>query len=69
MDYIISRTVDNGLRRGLMGGNKVWLIIGAAAVGTRIIRWSVRRTDKAQVSRFHMEPGTSLQIIAHSGDH
>jgi hypothetical protein len=68
MDYIISRTVDNGLRRGLMGGNKIWLIIGAAAVGTRIVLWSARRSDKTTVSRFHMEPGTSLQIIAHSKD-
>ncbi len=68
MDYIISRTVDNGLRRGLVGGSKVWLIVGAAAVGTRILLWSTRRTDKAHISRFHMEPGTSLQIIAHSKD-
>jgi hypothetical protein len=68
MDYVISRAVDNGLRRGLMGGNKVWLIVGAAAVGTRIVLWSARRSDRAHVSRFHMEPGTSLQVIAHSSD-
>lgn len=68
MDYIISRTVDNGLRRGLGGGNKIWLILGAAAVGTRILLWTARRNDRARVSRFHMEPGTTLQVIAHSSD-
>ncbi|MCU1456053.1 MAG: hypothetical protein JWL73_145 [Actinomycetia bacterium] len=68
MDYIISRTLDNGLRRGLLGGNKVWVVVGAVALGTRILRWSGRRSGRAHVQRFHMEPGTSLQVIAHSPD-
>jgi hypothetical protein len=52
----------HGIREGVVGGNQVWLAIGAAAFGLRLIRLIGSR--RALVVTEHLNPGEAL-IIRH----
>jgi hypothetical protein len=53
----------NGLRRGLLGGSRPWLLIGVAAGGLRLLG-RITSNDEKVVFREELAPGTSL-VISH----
>lgn len=55
----------NGLRRGLLGGNRTWLAVGIVAGGFRWISRMVSR-DEEVVAREVLEPGQTL-VVDHTG--
>ena len=52
-----------GLVRGLLGGNRGWLALGAAATGFRLLGRMVRKEAKVVYSE-DLEPGQML-VITH----
>ncbi|HMC51187.1 MAG TPA: hypothetical protein VKI64_00385 [Acidimicrobiales bacterium] len=61
MDRLLSYLTRNAWRRGLIGGNRVWVVAGAAAVLVRL----VRRDGRARVVfREELQPGEAV-VISH----
>ena len=63
MQKLIQLALRNGLRRGLLGGSRPWLIIGGVAAGIRILR-KIAGSEPVVVFSEKLEPGDSL-VIAH----
>ena len=53
----------SGFRRGLVGGNRVWAVVGITAMTIRLIRRLLGEEDKVVYSE-KLRPGESL-LIAH----
>jgi hypothetical protein len=51
----------NGLRRGLVGGSRSWMVAGGLAYALRALRWVVRRDTEVVFSE-ELRPGESLII-------
>jgi hypothetical protein len=51
----------NGLRRGLVGGSRSWMVAGGLAYALRALRWVVRRDTEVVFSE-ELRPGESLVI-------
>ncbi|MGI9032201.1 MAG: hypothetical protein ACR2HY_00655 [Acidimicrobiales bacterium] len=56
-----------GLTRGLLGGNRLWLGLGAAAVGLRALARVAAKEEKVVFSE-ELAPGQSL-VITHLTSH
>ncbi len=52
-----------GLVRGLLGGHRGWMTLGAAAIGLRAVGWIARKEEKVVYSE-KLEPGETL-VITH----
>ncbi len=50
-----------GLRRGLLGGNRVWMAIGVVAWSARLLSWAWRRREEV-VFLEEMRVGDSFLI-------
>ncbi len=59
MEPLLSAAVRNGWRRGVLRGNQVWLVVGAAA-------WMMRRVRRGRephpVFVEELEPGQAVTI-------
>lgn len=55
--------VRNGLRRGLLGDSRPWLVLGAAAWGLRFVKKSWGK-ELETVDREELRPGETL-VISH----
>jgi len=56
-----------GLFRGLLGGSRLWLVLGAVAVGFRTIARMARREPDVVYSE-PLQPGQSL-VVTHLDSH
>ncbi len=63
MTSLLRILARNGLRKGLLGGSKPWLIVGAAAGGIRLLGRMAGR-EPAVVYCEKLEPGERL-VISH----
>jgi len=62
-DRAVRAALRIGLRRGLGDGSQAWLIVGAAAVGVRLLQRMVGPGRQKVVSE-RLSPGQSL-VITH----
>lgn len=53
-----------GIDRGLLGGSRPWLVIGALAWGLRLARWALRRQERVLLLE-ELAPGERL-VITHA---
>jgi len=61
MEWILSYLTRNAWRRGVLGGNRLWVVAGAAALLARM----VRRDGKAKVVyQEELHPGETI-VISH----
>ncbi len=60
---MVQRLLRIGIRKGLIGGSKAWLVAGAAAGGIRLLGRMARR-DPRVVYCEKLEPGERL-VITH----
>ncbi|MHB8466136.1 MAG: hypothetical protein ACYDH6_02505 [Acidimicrobiales bacterium] len=61
VDRGIQAALRQGVRRGVRDGSKVWLSIGAVALGVRMIRWMAGPGQPVIVSET-LAPGDTLVI-------
>lgn len=54
-----------GLRRGLLGGSRIFIVIGAVAWGLRVIQLVTRRESLALATE--LKPGEALLITHEPG--
>ncbi len=52
-----------GFRKGLMGGNRSWLIVGGTVWGLRVLRQAMGRTDRVVATEI-LKPGQVLRLEA-----
>lgn len=62
IDRLIRVAVRRGLRQGLGDGNRLWMVLGTAAVTVRVVQRLTR--DSATVVREDLAPGQTL-VITH----
>ena len=55
--------IRNGFRKGLLGGSRPWLVVGAAAGGIRLLGRMARRESRVVYCE-KLEPGERL-VISH----
>ena len=61
MDWVLAYLARNAWRRGVLGGNRAWVVAGAAAVLVRL----VRRDGRAKVVyQEELHPGEAI-VISH----
>jgi hypothetical protein len=65
MERLLGKLVRNGLRRGLLGGDKPWLALGAGALVLRLVLCAVRKSPEV-VFRENLPAGAGL-VISHRG--
>jgi hypothetical protein len=53
-----------GIDRGLLGGSRPWLVVGALAWGLRLARWAMRRHERVLLLE-ELAPGERL-LITHT---
>ena len=63
---MVKRLMRTGLRRGLLGGSRPWLVVGAGAAGLRIVRRLTASKPEVVYSE-ELVPGTTL-LISHGTD-
>ena len=63
MQRLLRYLVRNGLSKGLMGGNRRWLILGGVAVGWRVMR-KIAGSEPIVVYSEKLEAGETV-VIAH----
>ncbi len=51
------------LRRGLLGGSRVWTVVGAVALGARVLH-KLAGSDPEVVYREELRPGETL-VLSH----
>jgi hypothetical protein len=61
MRKLSSYLIGKGLRRGLLGGEAPWLVLGATALALRIA-WRVLRRKPQVVFSEKMAPGERLTV-------
>ncbi len=52
-----------GLRKGLMGGSRSWLIVGGTFWGVRVLRQALGRTERVIATEI-LKPGQVLRLEA-----
>ncbi len=62
LEALMRRLTRTGLRRGMSGGSRGWLILGIVASGFRILR-RLAENDEAVMYRTAIKPGDSFEII------
>ncbi len=63
MGKLLGYLVRNGLRRGLLGGERLWLVLGGLALAARFALKVVRREPETVFSE-KLRPGERL-IVTH----
>ena len=58
---VLRRFTTTGLRKG-MSGSRVWLVLGIAAGGVRILRY-LARNDQEVLYRTVVRPGDVFEVI------
>ena len=53
---------NRSLTRGVLGGHRFWLIIGAVVWGLRAIKWAWPK-EESVVYRTVLQPGETLEIV------
>ncbi len=61
LERLLREATRRGLRRGIGEGSRVWLLVGAAAVGLRLLRW-MAGPGKPIVVTEELAPGETLEI-------
>lgn len=64
MGTLVRMLLRNGVRKGLLGGNRRWLAVGGMAAGIRLLQKLGERDDGVIYSG-ELQPGESL-VIANS---
>lgn len=54
---------SQGLRKGLMGGNRSWLIVGGTFWGVRVLRQAMGRSERVVATEI-LKPGQVLRLEA-----
>jgi hypothetical protein len=62
-DRLVRAGMRRGFKRGLVGGNQVWLAVGAVALGARLLR-RMAAPGKGVTVIERLSPGQAL-IIRH----
>ncbi len=63
MEALLKRLVRNGLRRGLLGGSRPWLVVGAGAFALRLVVRALRKSPELVFSE-KLRVGEQL-VISH----
>ena len=63
MQRLLRLLLRNGLRKGLLGGSRPWLVLGGVAAGLRVLRW-IAGSEPEVVYSEKLEPGETV-VIAH----
>jgi len=61
LDRLMGLAVGAGVRKGLLGGRRVWLALGIVAYGFRTVRRLAERRPEV-VYRAKLDPGQSLLV-------
>jgi hypothetical protein len=61
VERLLSYITRNAWRRGLLGGNRLWVVAGAAALLVRLVR---RDGREKVVYREELQPGEAI-VISH----
>jgi hypothetical protein len=61
LDRLLRAGVRRGLRRGLVDGERLWLAVGAAALGVRLLQ-RLAGPGKPIVVTERLEPGQTLVV-------
>jgi len=67
LDRLIRRGVRVGMRRGLGEGSRPWLVLGAVALGVRLLRWMARPGGATIVTEL-LEPGQAILVTHLTND-
>jgi hypothetical protein len=60
-DRAVRAAMRNGFRKGLGDGSRIWLVVGAAALGVRLVQ-RMAAPGKTTVVTEDLEPGQTLVI-------
>ena len=63
MQRLLRLLLRNGLRKGLLGGSRPWLIAGGVAAGIRVLR-KIAGSEPKVVYSEKLQPGETV-VIAH----
>ena len=63
LDGILGEARRRGLAKGVLGGNRVWLLVGGLAWGVRALQWALR-PDPRTIYRRSLGEGQTLVISA-----
>lgn len=63
---VLRYLVRNGVRRGLLGGSRPWLVVGGVALAARLLR-RLTHDDPRVVFSEELRPGEAL-VIANDRD-
>lgn len=58
---MLSRLIRMGIRRGLIGGSRPWLVVGMAAAAAAVVRRIVRQRPET-VFTTPLRPGEALEV-------
>lgn len=58
--------IRNGVRRGLLGGSRTWLVVGGAAFAVRLLR-KLAGSEEQVVYREELRPGEAV-VVANGRD-
>jgi hypothetical protein len=58
--------IRNGVRKGLLGGSRTWLVVGGAAFAVRVLRKLTAREEEV-VYREELRPGEAV-VVANGRD-
>lgn len=61
---ITERLFRTGLRRGLLGGSRAWLVVGVGAGLVKAVQWAAAKSPES-VFRAELAPGETL-VIRHT---
>jgi hypothetical protein len=61
VDRAVRAGLRHGWRRGLVGGSQVWLAVGAAALGVRVLQ-RIASPGKPVVVTERLEPGETIVV-------
>jgi hypothetical protein len=64
MAALVRILLRNGVRKGLMGGNRRWLVVGGVAAAVRLLQKLAER-DEGVIYSGELHPGESL-VVANS---
>lgn len=63
---MLSLLLRHGFRKGVLGGNRRWLVVGGAALGVRVLGRLARREPEVVYCE-ELSPGEAL-VVAHDRD-